>query len=84
MLTEIEIEAIEEDLARGEEGPRMTAWVRMLLQDREERIRNDRDVAVHLLATAPSHPHVAEQGHAAERAEAAPRPRPHPAGRAHP
>jgi len=85
MLTELEIEAIEEDLARGVEGPRMSAWVRMLLQDRDERIRNEREVAVHLLATAPSHathPHPADPP--PEHPEPPHRPKPHTPARVHP
>ena len=56
MLTELEIEQIQQDLKNGVEGPRMATWVEKLLQDREERIHHEREVAVQLLATVPSHP----------------------------
>jgi hypothetical protein len=55
MLTELDIEQIERDLRAGVHGPRLAMWVEKLLQDREERIHHEREVAVQLLATAPSH-----------------------------
>ncbi len=56
MLTEIEIEEIQRDLADGTAGRKMATWVERLLADREERIQHEREVAVQLLATAPGHP----------------------------
>ena len=56
MLTELEIEEIQRDLANGAEGRRMVVWVHKLLMDREERIHHEREVAVELLAKAPVHP----------------------------
>ena len=56
MLTERDIEQIEEDLGNGIRGEAIVSWVRRLLADREERILHEREVAVRLLADAPSHP----------------------------
>lgn len=56
MLTELEIEEIQRDLASGTAGRKMATWVERLLADREERIQHEREVAVQLLATAPGHP----------------------------
>lgn len=74
MLTELEVEEILQDLAKGVEGRRMALWVERLLADREERIRHEREVAVQLLATAPGHPPAHE--HAVAPPPHAPRPRP--------
>lgn len=62
MLTELEIEEIQRDLADGRAGRKMAGWVERLLADREERIRHEREVAVQLLATAPGHPPAHEHG----------------------
>ncbi|MFI5184044.1 MAG: hypothetical protein ACHQNV_06580 [Vicinamibacteria bacterium] len=56
MLAESDIEQIEQDLKNGVRGEAMAVWVEKLLRDREERILHDREVAVQLLADAPTHP----------------------------
>jgi hypothetical protein len=65
MLAESDIEQIEQDLQKGVPREVMAAWVEKLLRDREERILHDREVAVQLLADAPTHlPTLHADGHA--------------------
>jgi hypothetical protein len=64
MLAESDIEQIEQDLRKGAPRGVMADWVEKLLRDREERILHDREVAVQLLADAPTHlPTSHAEGH---------------------
>jgi hypothetical protein len=50
MLTDAEVERIRQGVRDGIRGPIVLSWVDRLLQDRDERIRRDREIAARLLA----------------------------------
>jgi hypothetical protein len=50
MLTEAEVERIREGVRNGVRGPQTLTWVLKLLQDRDERVTRDREIAVRLLS----------------------------------
>ena len=50
MLTEAEVERIREGVRNGVRGSQALTWVAMLLQDRDERVTRDREIAVRLLS----------------------------------
>jgi len=52
LLTERELERIREGVRARVSGPAALGWIERLLQDRDERIRRDRALAVQLLADA--------------------------------
>ena len=52
LLTERELERIREGVRARACGPVALGWIERLLQDRDERIRRDRALAVQLLADA--------------------------------
>jgi hypothetical protein len=50
MLTEAEVERIRQGVRNGARGSQALTWVAMLLQDRDERVTRDREIAVRLLS----------------------------------
>lgn len=56
LLTESEIERIREGVRSRVCGPVVLGWLERLLQDRDERVRRDRALAVQLLADAAPRP----------------------------
>jgi hypothetical protein len=56
LLTESEIERIRDGMRARVCGPVALGWLERLLQDRDERIRRDRALAVQLLADAAPKP----------------------------
>jgi hypothetical protein len=68
LLTESELERIREGVRARVCGPVALGWLERLLQDRDERIRRDRALAVQLLADAAPKPQpgVATRSRAAD------------------
>jgi hypothetical protein len=56
LLTEAEVERIREGVRARVCGPVVLGWLDSLLQDRDERVRRDRALAVQLLADAAPKP----------------------------
>jgi hypothetical protein len=52
MLNENEVREIRAGVAEGLRGPVLSKWVEMLLRDRDERVRRDREIAARLLAVS--------------------------------
>jgi hypothetical protein len=50
MLTEAEVERIREGVRNGARSSQALTWVAMLLQDRDDRVARDREIAVRLLS----------------------------------
>ena len=54
MLTEAQIQEIRAGAHLGIRGPILTKWLEMLLKDRDERVKRDREIAARLLAVVRS------------------------------
>ena len=50
MLTEAEVERIRQGVRNGARSSQALTWVAMLLQDRDDRVARDREIAVRLLS----------------------------------
>ncbi len=52
MLSETDVSEIRSGVREGIRGPVLSKWVEMLLRDRDERVRRDREIAARLLAAS--------------------------------
>jgi hypothetical protein len=52
MLSERDVNEIRSGVKEGIRGPVLSKWLEMLLRDRDERVKRDREIAARLLAAS--------------------------------